>query len=136
MSIEVLDGSFAASLWAHAWGDSLVETAVVHGALDWGWRRQGVGVVFEISFAGDAAWQRFRASDTVRAALHTAPDPTAVIVYRGRGGSSETAERRRPRPWRGSGASALPFPLGEFVVEEDFRVFSGDVEGRRATARR
>lgn len=136
MSIEVLDGSFAASLWAHAWGDSLVESAVVHGALDWGWRRQGVGVVFELELPTDAAWGRFRTSDTVRAALDAAPDPTAVIVYRGRAGSTGAAERRRPRPWRGSGAAAPAMPLGEFVVEEDFRVFSGDVEGRRVNARR
>lgn len=136
MSLEVLDGSFAASLWAHAWGDSLVETAVVHGALDWGWRRQGVGVVFELELATAAAWDRFRTSDTVRAALESAPDPTAVIVYRGRASSTGTAEPRRPRPWLDSGAAALAMPLGEFVVEEDFRVFSGDVEGRRAQVRR
>lgn len=136
MSIEVLDGAFAASLWSHAWGDSLVETAVVHGALDWEWRRRRAGVVFEVEFATDAAWGRFRTSDTVRAALEAAPDPTAVLVYRGRAGTTGAAEPRRPRPWWGNGASALTLPLGEFVVEEDFRVFSGDVEGRRATARR
>jgi hypothetical protein len=131
MSIEVLDGSFVASLWAEAWGDSLVETALVHGAVDWRWQRQGFGVVFEVSFTSEAAWERFRASDTVRSALESAPDPTAVIVYRGRGGSTGTNEPRRPRPLRGSGAAALPLPLGEFIVEEDFRVFSGDVERRR-----
>lgn len=131
MSIEVLDGSFVASLWAEAWGDSLVEAALVHGAVDWRWQRQGCGVVFEVSFTNEAAWDRFRASDTLRAALDSAPDPTAVLVYRGRGGSIGTSEPRRPRPLRGSGAAALPLPLGEFVVEEDFRVFSGDVERRR-----
>lgn len=131
MSIEVFDGAFAASLWGHAWSDSLVQAAVVHGALDWALRRQGAGVVFEVAFATDAAWDRFRTSDTVRAALEAAPDPTAVLVYRGRAGSTGPTEPRRRRPWR---ASALP--LGEFAVDEDFRVFSGDVEGRRASARR
>ena len=135
LSIEVLDGAFAASLWGHAWSDSLVETAVVHGALDWGLRRQGVGVVFEVEFATDAAWDRFRTSDTVRAALDAAPDPTAVLVYRGRAGSTGTAEPRRPRPWQGNGAAAWALSSGEFTVEEDFRVFSGDVEGRRVNAR-
>lgn len=118
MSIEVLDGSFAASLWAEAWGDSLAETAVVHGALDWEWSRHPWGVVLEVSFDSDAAWERFRASDVVRSALESAPDPTAVVVYRGRGGSAGTHEPRRPRPLRGSGAAALPLPLEELFVEE------------------
>lgn len=134
MSIEVFDGSFAASLWAEAWGDSLVEAALVHGALDWGWHRHKCGVVFELKLPNDPAWARFRFSDTVRAALEAAPDPTSVIVYRGRSGSTGRTEPRRPRPFRGSGAAALPLPLGEFVVEEDFRVFSGDVERRRSSS--
>ena len=135
LSIEVLDGAFAASLWGHAWTDSLVETAVVHGALDWGLRRQGAGVAFEVEFAGDAAWDRFRASDTVRAAMDAAPDPTAVFVYRGRVGSTGAAEPRQAPTWRRNGAAGSALPLGEPIVEEDFRVFSGDVEGRRARTR-
>lgn len=121
MSIEVLDGSFAASLWAEAWGDSLVETAVVHGAVDWGWSRHAWGVVFEVSFSSDEEWERFRASDVMRSALESAPDPTAVVVYRGRGGSDGVHEPRRPRPLQGSGAAALPLPLDDLVIEEDFR---------------
>lgn len=121
MSIEVLDGSFAASLWAEAWGDSLVETALAHGAVDWDWSRHGWGVVFEVSFASEADWERFRASDVMRSALESAPDPTAVVVYRGRGGSAGTHEPRRPRPLQGSGAAALPLPVDDLVVEEDFR---------------
>jgi hypothetical protein len=131
MSIEVLDGAFAASLWAEAWGDSLTEAALAHGAVEWCWQRQGCGVILEVSFTSEDDWERFRGSSTVRAALDSAPDPTAVLVYRGRGGSVGTSEPRRPRPLRGSGAAALPLPPPEPLVEDDFRVFADDIERRQ-----
>jgi hypothetical protein len=68
----------------------------------------------------------------MRAALDAVPDPTAVIVYRGRGGSAGTKEPRRPRPLIGSGAAALPMP---FEVLDDLEVlYAGpSAERRRLT---
>ena len=89
MSIEVFDGSVAsgfgaASLWAENHGDALVETAVIHGALDWAWHPTSWGVVFEIAFADEEAWDAYRASLAVRTALDAVPDPVSgVLVYRG-----------------------------------------------------
>jgi hypothetical protein len=110
-SIEVLDGATSASLWAEAYGDSLVEAALAHGGQDWSRHRHGWGVVFEFSLSDDAAWEAFHQSVAVRAALDAVPDPvTGLIVYRGRGGSAGTSEPRRPRPMIGSGSAALPLP--------------------------
>ena len=112
MSIEVLDGASSASLWAEAHGDALIEAAFTGGATDWGWHRHTWGVVLELCFADEAAWERFRARPAVDAALEAVPDPiSGIIVYRGRGGSAGHGEPRRPRPLIGSGAAALPMPL-------------------------
>jgi hypothetical protein len=112
-SIEVFDGAFAASLWSAAHGDGLVEAAVLHGAVDWSWHQHPWGVVFEVSFRDEAAWDDFRASAAVQAALDAVPDPLAgLIVYRGRGGSAGRSQPRRPRPMAGAGAAALPLPDG------------------------
>ena len=118
MSIEVLDGRFSAGLWAEAWGDFLAETALVTGALDWSWHRHSWGVVLELTFADEAAWDRFRALPSVQGALDAVPDPVSgIIVYRGRGGSAGVWEPRRPRPLLGSGAAALPLPDGDFFLD-------------------
>ncbi|MHB1534797.1 MAG: hypothetical protein ACYC1D_09345 [Acidimicrobiales bacterium] len=110
-SIEVFDGSTSASLWAEAYSDMLMETALTRGALDWSWHRHTWGVVFEVSVPDDAWWEAFIASPVVRAALDAVPDPfTGVIIYRGRGGSAGAAEPRRPRPLAGAGSAALPLP--------------------------
>lgn len=110
-SIEVFDGPFAASLWADAHGDSLVETALQSGAADWEWHRTTWGVVFEAAFADEQAWERFRLTTAVQAALDAVPDPvTGVLVYRGRGGSAGKRQPRKPRPLIGSGSAALPMP--------------------------
>jgi hypothetical protein len=136
MSIEVFDGAPSASLWADAHGDSIVESALGHGASDWAWHRHPWGVVFEVEFDDEAAWERFRASLAVRTALEAAPDPVAgVIVYRGRGGSAGTKEPRRPRPLVGSGAAALPLPREPFN-DEEWSLFAGDIERRRIPALR
>lgn len=110
-SIEVFDGATSASVWAEAYRDTLIETAITHGAGDWSWHRHNWGVVFEVSFAGDEAWEAFTDLPTIRAALDAVPDPlTGLIVYRGRGGSSGASFPRRPRPLTGSGSAALPLP--------------------------
>ena len=116
MSIEVLDGAFSASLWADAHGDSLIESAFTHGATDWSWHRHTWGVVLELCFEDEQAWERFRALPAVDAALDAVPDPvTGLIVYRGRGGSSGRPDPRKPRPLLGSGSAALPVPT---LIEE------------------
>lgn len=110
-SIEVFDGATSASVWAEAYRDVLMETAVTSGASDWSWHRHTWGVVFEVSFADEQAWEHFANLPNVRAALDAVPDPvTGVIVYRGRGGSSGSPFPRKPRPLIGSGSAALPLP--------------------------
>lgn len=110
-SIEVFDGPFAASLWADAHGDSLVETALQSGAIDWEWHRTTWGVVFEVAFSDEESWERFRVMASVQAALDAVPDPvTGVLVYRGRGGSAGKSNPRKPKPLVGSGSAALPMP--------------------------
>jgi hypothetical protein len=114
MSIEVFDGDFSASSWAEAWGDQLVENALFSGAVDWSWHTSSWGVIFEVAFEDDEAWQRYRDSIGVQAALDAVPDPVSgLIVYKGRGGSSGTRNPRRPRPLIGAGSAALPLPLDE-----------------------
>jgi hypothetical protein len=110
-SIEVFDGASSASLWAEAYGDTLIESALVTGASDWSSHRHTWGVVLELAFEDEAAWEAFRQLPTVTAALDAVPDPvTGLIVYPGRGGSSAAYEPRRPRPLVGSGSAALPLP--------------------------
>lgn len=117
-SIEVFDGSTSASVWADAYRDSLMETALTHGATDWSWHRHTWGVVFEVSFDDEAAWESFTSLPMVQAALDAVPDPiTGLIVYRGRGGSSGASFPRKPRPLVGSGSAALPLPW-DLVVDE------------------
>jgi hypothetical protein len=114
-SIEVLDGATAASLWAEARGDALIESAFFSGAVDWNWHRHNWGVVLELCFEDDSAWDRFRELPAVVAALDLVPDPVSgLIVYKGRGGSAGRDEPRRPRPLAGSGAAALPLPFDLF----------------------
>jgi hypothetical protein len=110
-SIEVFDGATPASLWADAYRDVLIETAITQGASDWSWHRHTWGVVFEVSFGNEQSWEGFTNLPTVRAALDAVPDPvTGLIVYRGRGGSSGSPFPRKPRPLIGSGSAALPLP--------------------------
>ncbi len=111
MSIEVFDGASSAALWADAYGDNIVETAITHGAIDWSWHHTTWGVIFEIAFSDEEAWDRFRATSAVQAALDGVPDPVGgLLVYRGRGGGAGRSQPRRPRPLIGSGAAALPVP--------------------------
>ena len=111
MSIEVFDGASSAALWSEAYGDNLVETGLSNGAVDWSWHHTSWGVIFEIAFADEEAWEHYRATPAVQAALDAVPDPVGgLIVYRGRGGGSGKPQPRRPKPLIGSGAAALPLP--------------------------
>jgi hypothetical protein len=130
MSIEVFDGHFSASMWIESYGDSLVQAAVSTGATDWNWHRTSWGVVFELAFADQDDWDRFRQLLTVQIALDAVPDPVGgLLIYRGRGGSSGTTRPRKPRPLAGSGAAALPIP-----IEIDWQDFGGDIERRLLTS--
>ena len=127
MSIEVIDGSSAASLWADAHGDALVESALSTGAVDWSWHHHTWGVVFEVAFADEEAWERFRDLHGVQAALDAVPDPNfGLIISRGRGGSAGTRDPRRPPLLSGSGAAALPLPF-ELFGEDEWRVSPADL---------
>lgn len=127
MSIEVIDGSSAASLWADAHGDALVESALSTGAVDWSWHRHTWGVVFEVAFTDEEAWERFRNLHGVRAALDAVPDPDfGLVISRGRGGSAGTRDPRRPPLLSGSGAAALPLPFDLFG-EDEWRVSPADL---------
>lgn len=124
-SIEVLDGAYPASRWSESHGDALTESALGFGALDWSWHAHSWGVVFEVRFDDEAAWDRWRESPAVAAALDAVPDPVSgLIVYKGRGGSSGRVEPRKPRPLRGSGAAALPLPIDDWLVplEDELRL--------------
>lgn len=137
MSIEVIDGAFAASRWADAHGDSLVESALSTGAVDWSWHRHSWGVVFEVAFSDEDAWDRFRSLHGVQAALDAVPDPNfGLIISRGRGGSAGTRDPRRPSLLSGSGAAALPLPLVEQLDEDIWRSLAGDIERRRLAVQR
>jgi hypothetical protein len=129
-SIEVLDGASSASLWSEAHGDALIEAAFLSGATDWSWHRHTWGVVLELSFEDEAAWDRFRELPGVIAALDLVPDPVSgLIFYKGRGGSAGRDVPRKPRPMAGSGAAALPLPW-ELFDDEGSYLFSGGVERR------
>jgi hypothetical protein len=118
MSIEVLDGEYPASVWAEAHGDSLIQAALLHGAVDWQLHHLRWGVVLELGFANQEQWDRFRADAAVDAALEAVPNPDfGLLIYRGWGGSSWPREPRRPRPLAGAGAAALPLPLEDVFVE-------------------
>jgi hypothetical protein len=117
-SIEVFDGASSAQSWADVHGDSVIFAAQEHGLTDWSWHRHAWGVVLELELPDEATWERFQEAAAVRAALDAVPDPVGgLILYRGRGGSSGTRQPRKPKPFAGAGAVALPFP-----VEDDMAV--------------
>lgn len=136
MSIEVLDGSVAASQWAEAWGDRLVESALSHGAVDFSWKPHRWGLVLEIGFADDTAWSTFRNSAALQAALDTVPEPAAVIIFRGRASNAGTSEPRKPKPMFGSGAASLSLPVLEPLVKLDLHpIVFGDLPRLTTTSR-
>ena len=110
-SIEVLDGAVSASVWSEAHRDALIESALLNRATDWNWHRHTWGVVLELAFGDEAAWERFQELPAVQAALDAVPDPVwGLIMYKGRGGSAGTVSPRRPKPLAGAGSAALPLP--------------------------
>lgn len=117
-SIEVADGAFPATRWWRSHRRELVEAAITHGAVDWGWVLRPWGLIVELAFDEESRWEEFRALPGVQAALDAVPDPVlGLAVYRGRGGSSgRTAPRHHP-PSAGASAAALPEPLPEVPLE-------------------
>jgi hypothetical protein len=108
-SIEVLDGEFSARVWREAHGASLIESAITRGAIDWNFEEHHWGVVFEVAFSDAEAWFAFRHVPAVTAALDAVPDPVSgLLIYQGRGGSSNSADPHRPRPVLGAGSAELP----------------------------
>lgn len=132
MSIEVFNGPYAASLWADAHGDTLVECAVTAGAVDWELKRTAWGVVFEVSFHNEAAWKQFAATDLVVSALRKVPEPyTGVLIYKGRSLDGGRTQPRKPKPKAGSGAMALSVPFELPFVEALPAFFSDAIVDRR-----
>lgn len=110
-SIEVFDGASPARGWKDAYSESLIETAISNGALDWTWHEHRWGVVLELAFERDEQWEAYRDLPAVRAALDAVPDPVnGLLVYRGRGGGAGRPARRPPKPFSGAGAVELPEP--------------------------
>jgi len=107
-SIEVLDGaSSPAGRWKDAHSASLIEAALSHGAQDWNWQEHRWGVIFEVAFRDSDDWATFRRLPAVTAALDAVPDPiNGLLIYQGRGGSSNSADPRRPYPRLGAGGRA------------------------------
>jgi hypothetical protein len=118
-SIEVLDGEFSARLWREAHGAALIEAAITRGVVDWNWEIHPWGMVFEVSFREAGAWLAFRHLPAVTAALDAVPDPVrGLLIYPGRGGSSNSANPRRPRPHLGAGSAELPREPEPIVVAQ------------------
>jgi hypothetical protein len=131
MSVEIFDGVFSAANWSAAHGDAITEAALHGGAKDWDWHTHSWGVIFEVEFDDEEAWERFRNSPAVTAALDAVPDPVhGLLIYRGRGGSSSRPEPRRPKPLAGAGAAALPLPITDPLDDELESIF-GDARPRQ-----
>ena len=113
-SIEVFHADLPARRWKDSYEDALIEAALANGVLEWEWHEHRTGVVLELKFHDDAAWDAFRALPAVRAALDAAPDPVnGLIIYRGRGGSSGARSPRRRGPKPSAGALARKEPEEE-----------------------
>lgn len=101
MSIEVFDGAFSADLWEEAHGDRLVQAALLHGVNDWEWHRLRWGIVLELDFADELAWERFRADPAVQAALESVPDGiSGLLIYRASGEARDGHSPAGPVPLR------------------------------------
>ncbi|HEX9622802.1 MAG TPA: hypothetical protein VF979_00380, partial [Streptosporangiaceae bacterium] len=107
----------AALRWKDSYRDQIVAAVITSGAIDWQWIEHKTGVVFEVSFADEDSWERFRALPGVQAALDGAPDPVyGVLVYRGRGGTAGSRQPKRPRPSTGAGALELSEPTDQRIL--------------------
>ncbi len=95
-----------------AYGDALVEAGISQGAIEWEWHYHTWGSLLEILFRDEREFDRFRNLPVVEAAFEAVPDRlSALLIHRGRGGSSGARWPRKPLPVSGSGAVALPLPL-------------------------
>jgi hypothetical protein len=118
-TLEVLNGETSASQWADAFGDEFVRTGLSSGATNWEWHRHAWGVILEIEFVDEEAFEHFRNLPFITAALDEVPDPdNGLVIHRGRGGSSGSRDPRRPIPMSGSGAAELPIPVENTEVDE------------------
>ena len=111
-SIEVFSGDkLPASGWRYAYEDELTEAAITNGALYYEWHDTEYGVIFEVLFPSDEAWESFRDLPAVRAALDGVPDPVnGLLIYRGRGGAAGSTKPRKPKPAPGAAAMELEEP--------------------------
>lgn len=115
-SIEILDAEHAvtsAAQWRDAYAQTLAESAVTNGAVQWEWFEFGWGVVFEIAFRAEDEWPAWRSLPGTRAALDAVPDPVrGLLVHRGHGGASGSHVPRRQPIAPGAGRVAVPEPVG------------------------
>jgi hypothetical protein len=113
-SIEILDAEHAvtsAAQWRDAYAQTLAESAVTNGAVQWEWFEFGWGVVFEIAFRDERQWPAWRELPGTRAALDAVPDPVSgLVTHRGHGGASGSPVPRRPRITPSTDRVALPEP--------------------------
>ena len=68
-SIEVFHADLSARQWKSSYENALIEAALTHGALNWVWHEHRTGVVLELEFPDDAAWETYRNLPAVRAIL-------------------------------------------------------------------
>src|SRR4051794_2537028 len=124
LSIEVLDGPFAARVWADTHGDQLAEAAVIAEATDFEIKRTAWGVVFEVAFRTEHECDRFKNCGVVTEAIKKAPNPkTGVLIYRGRSTDAGIAGPRTPGPKVGSGSAALALPINAMPFLEPLPAF-------------
>jgi hypothetical protein len=135
-SIEVSNARWSSATgWMDAFGDDLVTTALHEGASGWELQRHPWGVVIEIEFGEESAFERYRALPLVTAALDNVPDPVnGLFVHRGRGGSAGSDRPRRRPPLLGSGAAALPMPDAYRFFDDDNDRALAFIGGRATTS--
>ena len=114
-SIEILDAEHAeisAASWRDAYEQTLTESLVTNGAVQWQWYGHSWGVVLEVAFAEERTWLLWRALPGTQAALDAVPDPlSGLLVHRGHGGASGTYVPRTPPAAPLADRVALPEPI-------------------------
>jgi len=117
-SIEVFSSDkLPAASWRYAYEDELTEAAITNGALYYEWHDTEYGVIFEVLFRDDDAWDGFRWLPAVRAALDGVPDPVnGLLVYRGRGGAAGGRKPRKPKPSPGAASAEREEPRRRVIA--------------------
>ncbi|MFG1806454.1 hypothetical protein [Streptomyces sp. NPDC049040] len=115
-SIEVMDGEdgavHTATGWREAYAQTLTESLITNGASSWRWFGFSWGVVLEVAFTEEAAWDAWLALPGTQATLDAVPDPVrGLLVHRGHGGSSGAYVPRSPAVAPRADRAALPEPL-------------------------